>query len=650
MPKNILNIPAALIVIANILTVNYGVFCRENAPGFPFVRVSNNKKAGQVNCAGSPLHLSGTLIQYQLAMNWTPAQWKEEFQYMKKACISQVIIQYTADSTSEKGKITIYPTTLEGYKQISSTDTINNIFTAAMAENIDVYLGLQNNKKWDEGDHKDNYEWIISQEVKESTEIAGEIYKLYKDHPGFKKRFQGWYLPFEFDNVHFDLTGKIKSAQNLDLYYRKVGDVLHKLTAGKKIVISPFYNVSGLSNGSLDQAAENWRKLLTFILSSGSIDIIAPQDGIGAKNKVENLPHAVKEQLPKMFAATKKAIKESGEKVELWANSETYVERRDGMVGDERKPMAIKELVDDMDAVKLYVTNYISFSFNHYMSPQQGWAAYYNTYMDYLARGKTETAPPLKPAITYAVSLDHTATQFNWETSGSDAVGIKLYRDNKVVRLSYDPVPGGKGAWIDSMLLSPKTKYEYRLAAFDAAGNESESVGVTLQTPDFLDNFALGKPYSFTLRASELYPDKRCVGADPLNCQKNSGMLVDGRPQDSLEMDYIPELWQGRDTSAPYSFTIDLENESAVKEIESDWLQRQGDGILLPKTVTYYISADNKDFERVGIVNKPAVNNVDQPCRYGLTGLNKTGRFVKIEVTPDKQWSFVEEVRVKRDF
>ena len=80
----------------------------------------------------------------------------------------------------------------------------------------------------------------------------------------------------------------------------------------------------------------------------------------------------------------------------FWADSETF--NGDG------EPMVIHKLVNDMRAVQPYVSSYLSFSFNHYMSPQQVNPLYYKTYMDYLASGKVESEPPTQPADLKAVA------------------------------------------------------------------------------------------------------------------------------------------------------------------------------------------------------------------------------------------------------
>src|SRR6185503_14815017 len=46
------------------------------------------------------LRLSGTLIQPPLVETWNLEKWKAELQHMKDACITQVILQWTADSKS----------------------------------------------------------------------------------------------------------------------------------------------------------------------------------------------------------------------------------------------------------------------------------------------------------------------------------------------------------------------------------------------------------------------------------------------------------------------------------------------------------------------------------------------------------------------
>lgn len=62
------------------------------------------------------------------------------------------------------------------------------------------------------------------------------------------------------------------------------------------------------------------------------------------------------------------------------------------------------------------------------------------------------------------------------------------------------------------------------------------------------------------------------------------------------------------------------------------------------------MSLDNNKFEEVGKVNKPDITDADQVWRCRKTGLNNSGRFVKIEIRPTSGWSFVGEAQVLQSF
>lgn len=132
-------------------------------------------------------------------------------------------------------------------------------------------------------------------------------------------------------------------------------------------MISPFFNASG------GLKTEEWTKMWQFILSQTEIDIIALQDGIG-------VGHATYDQLSTWFNATKQAINRSGKSVELWADTETFI--------DESKPMPIINLVENMKAVVPYVDNFTSFSFLQYNSYHQTTACYRQVYQSYVDLGK----------------------------------------------------------------------------------------------------------------------------------------------------------------------------------------------------------------------------------------------------------------------
>ena len=84
--------------------------------------------------------------------------------------------------------------------------------------------------------------------------------------------------------------------------------------------------------------------------------------------------------------------------MQFWADTETFI--------SDNEPQPIHSIVNDMRAVQPYVSSYLSFSFNHYMSPQQVNPLYYETYLDYLATGKVEPVRPTTPTDLNSVAID----------------------------------------------------------------------------------------------------------------------------------------------------------------------------------------------------------------------------------------------------
>ena len=637
-----------LIIIINIL--------------FGASSISSAYGKSTLSCVKLPIHLSGTLIQPDITTEWTLEQWKSEFRFMKNTCITQIIIQSTAHSGTKK---TYYPTKLNGYSQIPNVDILDKIFTAAQTEDVDVYLGLQENKQEWEAKFANDRDWL-NQEATQSNDIAKEIQARYGQYPGFKSHFKGWYLWFEFENLHFPPPPS-KSFENMSSYYQAVGDYLHKLTPKGDVIIAPFYNVysdptpnATTPSDYLKAAAKDWKKILVSILANSPIDIIALQDGTGAKEANKN-PHAATTQLSIMFKATQEAIAESNKPIKLWADTETYVENLPGMnvglkpgMDKERKPMTIGKMVDNMNAVKPYVSNYISFSFNHYLSPQQYHIAFYNAYRNYIQKGSVETTLPVAPISLKSVFVNSEGVKLSWSPGAADTelAGYKIYRNNELIRLLFVSNPNDETSFSDidnpaDNPLSPDN-YIYYVRAFDAAGNDSpKSADLSVTIPETLNNSAYRKSYTVSLSANPSHPDPGCKDAKQLIC--SNGLLTDGIP-DPFDNSFDYRQWQGRNTELTYFFIIDLESNQTINEINSDWLQVEKDYIFLPKQITYSVSTDNITFEVVGNINKPLVNNANQFYRYRKTQIDKIGRYVKIEVKPDKSWSFVAEAQVLSDF
>ena len=174
------------------------------------------------NCSHPALR--GSFVQPALGDAWTLKQWRTEFQSMKAAGLDQMFIQWTADS---KNQTTIYPSALPGYTQDTHHDVVERALHAADESGAKIYLGLQINNDW-WTKYLDDRDWLKN-EARTANLLADDLTRRYRHHPSLA----GWYLGFEVDNI------ETTPAQwdNLILFYRTVGQHLHKLTPGKPIII-----------------------------------------------------------------------------------------------------------------------------------------------------------------------------------------------------------------------------------------------------------------------------------------------------------------------------------------------------------------------------------------------------------------------------
>jgi len=544
--------------------------------------------------------VQGSFIQADLASSFNGVKWRTEYAAMNAAGVSELILQWTADS---KGKTAQYPTTLPGYT--GTSDMVSQALTNADAAGIDVYVGLQSNSDWWKGYSTDGA-WLAS-EAALSNKLADDLWKQYKSHPSFK----GWYLWFEVDNVAFPTSAE---WDNLIAFYKTVGDHLHALTPGKKIVISPYFNASEDEGGLV---SADWQDMWTYILASSPIDVIALQDGVG-------VGHATVDQLPEWFGATKRAV-DSKTGCQLWGNAENFY------IAD-NSPMAIQELVADMKAEAPFVTHFVSFSFNHYTSPQTANPVFYATYRTYALTGKVETKAPSTPTGLTAKAIDSSSIHLAWTASSDDTgiAGYTLYRDGTAVRSSSD-----KPAY-DNYSLNQGTEYTYQVAAFDPAGNAS-ALGPQIKITTPLDpvyptNIAAGMPYTITPPPDATYPDDKGI------------QLTDGIYVDVTKYDFTDTGWVGSLESS-YSIVVDLGKLQAIGEINSDWFQDEASWIFFPPSVAYSVSEDGTTYTSVGTVGSPT-NWPENNKKYKVTNLMINGRYVKIDVTSNG-WSFVDEVEVR---
>ncbi|MCD9022387.1 DUF4434 domain-containing protein [Cohnella silvisoli] len=546
--------------------------------------------------------LSGSFLQPDLGDQWSNSQWTTEFQKMEEAGMDHLFLQWTANS---KLNTTVYPSGLSGYTQNTTNDVVSKTLSMGNQFGMDIYLGLQLNEDWFVN-YTNNATWL-SNETTKAENLAQDLWTKYGSNASFK----GWYLSFEVDN--WNLPTSVE-WDRMATFYDTVIDYIKTLSPNLPVIVSPFYNTSG------GLTTTGWQTMWEYILARANIDVIALQDGIGAG-------HATTAQLASWFSATKTAIQNARPATALWDDAETF--------NLDFKPMDIKLLKDDLAAVSSYVSKYTSFSFNHYISPQQVNPLYFTTYKDYFSTGSVESVVPSTPAGLSGSAPNSMTVQLSWtaSTDNTGVVGYKIYRNSELVYTSYS----NTASYTDTQL-NPSTSYTYSVKAFDAAGNESAaSSTISVSTPagtTYATNLSSGKSYTTTMAADASYPDTS--GTELTNGTFGTATYVDA-------------AWQGRNTASAYSFTIDLGSSKTIKEVYADFLQVKSVYVLLPQTVTFSVSSTGTSYTTIGTVNKPAVSSSDQVKKYRLTDLSSvSGRYVKVQVTPaSSAWTFIDEIQVR---
>jgi hypothetical protein len=557
-------------------------------------------RSGLVAAADEVARIKGSFVQPWLADSWTPRQWERELQYMRQAGLDTLVLQWTTDSGN---RTAVFPTAIAGYTQDTDSDVVESALDHADRGGMDVYLGLNIDDAWWSVSVHDR-DWLMDS-TRSGSELMDELWVRYGHHPSLR----GWYIAFEPWNEALDA----QALKNFVDGFGLLAEHAHR-TTHLPVMLAPFYSDTD-GQGPVD-FARTW----AVILRQVPIDILALQDGIG-------VGHTTVARLPAWFGAMRRAIAVSRPSTRLWSDTETFT-------GDDGRTLPINDIIADLRAVQPYVSNSLSFSFNHYLSPQQVDPLYDRTYLLWTHAGRRDTLPPLPGSGLVARPGAPLSIDLHWapSTDNIGVVGYRIYRDGmQVATTAATP-----RVFTDTQL-DPGSAHSYTFTAIDAAGNASiasgEAAATVPPTASYAVNLASGHPYSVDLPADPRYAD-------------GSGQeLTDGV---NGTTDFADPAWQGRLSDVPYAITIDLGSRQRIDEIGATWLQAMSAGIDLPAQLTYAVSDDGVSWTDVASIARPTVSAVDQTKRYLATALvGVAGRYVRAVVS-SAGWSFIDEFEVRR--
>ena len=111
---------------------------------------------------------------------------------------------------------------------------------------------------------------------------------------------------------------------------------------------------------------------------------------------------------------------------------------------------------------------------------------------------------------------------------------------------------------------------------------------------------------------------------------------------------YSDQLWQG--FLKDIDLTIDLEKETAIKNVGADFMQICGPGVFMPKQVIISVSNDGKEFTELAKIDHQVVKDDAVTFKnFGWTG-EANARYVRYQAEIDRNFGgflFVDEIVIK---
>ena len=370
----------------------------------------------------------GSFIQAGLCGSWNDARWQKEFSVMKEAGMHYLIIGAVAESAEGKTAKTLYPSKLpntELSKMVKGKDMVDICLRNAEVAGIKVFIGIGMNDKWWKAPGIDST-WLYNQ-MEFDNKVADEVWAKYRKK--YPSAFYGWYWVYEVANVNLTALQQevLIRAMNMQLD--------HLILKNEKL---PFLWCPFMRSefGTPDAYKIMWENVLAGIHTTEG-DIFAPQDCVGARGiKLD--------EAAAWFAALREAaITKPG--LKFWSDVETFDQL-------DWTSATIGRIVAQMKLEQPYVENFITFSYNHYQSPDNADPGFHKTYLDYLKNGRLETIPPSTPSKLSASLQSGSGISLSWSAS-SDNIGVcgyYIYRDGiKIAKRQEMRRHGGRSADFD---------------------------------------------------------------------------------------------------------------------------------------------------------------------------------------------------------
>ena len=414
---------------------------------------------------------NGTFIQSWMSSSWDDERWQEEFAVMEEAGIEYLIIQDIASKSTDGNWSLYYDSDLPALAQAteSENDVIEKALKNSIGYDIKIFIGLGLFDNW----------WTSAGFGNEYSDFCDVCVQMIKEiHQKYSNiapdAFYGWYFTPEINNGPLMKLSSPSLAKGVN----KIIAAIEETDADHPLLLSPFYTQFG-AVPSIQGAKLMWASFIKSV-NFRNHDILCPQDAVGAGWTLE-------ENLINVWRMYSQAVKLSGKDIRIWANCENFTSYnakslQSGLLtpyateNTQSVTATLDRFVWQMDIASRYTENIITFSYNHYYSPEYVNSMFHDTYLDYIANGYTlESEAPTAPQ-DFKAEITDSSVILTWSES-TDNFGVAYYRICKngkfLGRVEYFET----AEFADSEI---KANAVYTITAYDAAGNASETAEIAL--------------------------------------------------------------------------------------------------------------------------------------------------------------------------
>jgi hypothetical protein len=399
--------------------------------------------------------LDGTFIPYYLIADWDDNRWALELTNLRKLGMHYLILSPTVVTDKNNVTRTIYPS---DYAQSYYTkDVVENCLRNASKFGFKVFIGLNSNEKWWSWWSDNTEDWLFKQ-MEFGNKIAKELVDKYKSR--YPDAFYGWYWDWEVDNLNYTTYNRqlsLINALNINI------DYLNNLTPQMPVMLSPFMNYK------VGDDAFNYRKMWEKVFAGVHFrkgDIFCPQDCMGAGGLTTD-------NAGEWFKQLAEAVKTKPGLL-FWSNAENF---------DQRfwTSATLDRFINQLQIVKPYVSNYVSFTYSYYYSPYKVNKYFDEAYSFYVENGFLPFIPSPAPVENLAIKVDESnKINLSWNApyDKENIVGFQIFRNDVLIaNYQYTISQYCQTSYTENEKLSAG-EYKYSVCSYNSINKYSSKCSV----------------------------------------------------------------------------------------------------------------------------------------------------------------------------